>query len=461
MKKYFYLFLAAFVATITLSSCNDDESGSSSADSKDYVITQFANEPFLGETYISDYDYDAGNQFLVDRYKAEASGACSSFRNGDYIARNEDWYLRNYAMLVVHIAANKKKGRLASVNIVGSNPFISREMIASGEVQNTVTNGETTLNNWRDIFPIFTLDGINEKGVCASMNIVMHEDKVRKGYVECSGGNYPNSEKTSFVSLARYILDNCESCEDAIEKVGKLHVTQAYTGMLAGEDNHVFVSDNDQTVVLEWYNNEMKVTKFPRSKNFRDENNMPAIMTNFYNCIGKKYTDKNGVIDLEGLLKEHPYAMGVERYETLRAEFDKANSLESAKELISKVNYSKFYNKDTKWYTENGAECKLIDGNWYYPICKNPKDISSYRKADNLIDALYRMYDDGGIMDDLVSGYGSLDTQMRNMDSGIESDNWYSEFTSLYDIPKKEIYVKPQEGWYNDKFYKFTVKGNR
>ncbi len=460
MKKYFFLVLAAFAATITLSSCNDEESSNNPSDSKDYVITQFANEPFLGETYITDYDYNAANQFLVERYKAEASGGCSSFRNGDYIGRNQDWYMRNYAMLIVHIAANKEKGRLASVNIVGSNPFVSREMIASGEVQNVVTKGETTINNWRDIFPIFTLDGINEKGLCASTNIVMHEDNVREGYVKCTGGDYPNSEKTSFVSLTRYILDNCESCEDAIEKCSKLHVTQAFTGMLSAEDNHVFVSDNDQTVVLEWYNNKMVPTRYPRSKGFKN-NNMPAIMTNFFNCIGVKHTNEDGSLKFEELLKEHPYAMGVERYELLRDGWDKVNSLESAKAQISKVDYSKFYDLNSKWYTENGAFCGLYGGTWYYPITYPINDDTKYAPATSLVDALHKMFEPGGVTNQAADVYQSLDHKMQILDSGVESDEWYSEFTSLYDIPKKEIYIKPQEGWYNDKFYKFTVFGNR
>jgi len=462
MKKYFCLF-AAFAAVISLNSCKDDDDpvANSSRKTKDYVITQFAGEPFLGETYITDYDYDVANQFLVERYKAEASGGCSSFRNGDYIGRNQDWYMRDYAMLIVHIAANKEKDRLASVNIVGSNPFVSREMIASGEVQNVVTKAGATINNWRDIFPIFTLDGINEKGVCASTNIVMHEDKVRDGYVACTGGKYPNSEKTSFVSLTRYILDNCESCEDAIEKCGKLHVTQAFTGMLSAEDNHIFVSDNDQTVVLEWYNDSLVVTKFPRSNDFRDKNHMPAIMTNFYDCIGSKYTDEDGVINLEELLKEHPYAMGVERYELLRAGFDKVNSLESAKALISKVDYSKFYDLNSKWYTENGAFCGLYGGTWYYPATYPINDDTQYAPATSLVDALHKMFETGGVTNQAADVYQSLDHKMQILDSGVETDEWYTEFTSLYDIPKKEIYIKPQEGWYNNKFYKFTVFGDR
>jgi len=461
MKKHFYLALAAFAAVFTLSSCNDDESSNNSSDSKDYVITQFDNEPWLGETYISDYDYAVGNQFLIDRYKADASGGCSSFRNGDYIARNLDWFVRDYAVLVVHTPANKAKNRFASVGIVSSNPFVNREMIASGVVNDEVSKGETTVKNWRNILPIFTTDGINEKGVCASVNIVMHEDGARDGYVPCTGSKNPTGTTTSFVSLVRYILDNCESTEDAIKKVRGLRVIQAEKGALAAEDNHIFVSDNDQTVVLEWYNDSMVVNKYPRSNGFRDEHHMPAIMTNFYNCIGTKYTDDNGVIDTEKMLEEHPYAMGVERYETLRQGWEQVNSLESAKELIKKVNYSNYFNLANKWYTENGMYCKRYNGKWYYPA-GYPAVSENYAPVGSVWEAIQKMFEPGGYQQGCIDVFQNLDFQMSQLKSGIDrEDDWYTELTSVYDIPNKELHVMPQEGWFNNKFYKFTVKGNR
>jgi len=460
MKKFFYLLPMACFAAMTLASC-DKNNGPDIVPTADYVITQFANEPFLGETYITDYDYEAANQFLVERYKETEKGGCSSFRHGDYIARNQDWYLRDYAMLVVHIAADKQKGRLASVNIVASNPFISREMIASGEVQKVVTKAGTTIDNWRDIFPIFTLDGINEKGLCANTNIVMHEEGVRENYKRCTGGEgVPNSEKTSFVSLVRYILDNCETCQDAIDSCAQLHVTQAFVGMLSGEDNHVMVSDADETVVLEWYNDEMVATRYPRSDGFKNHN-MPAIMTNFFNCRGVEHTNDDGSLKFDELLAAHPYAMGVERYELLRDGWENVNSLESAKELISKVDYSKFYNLDTKWYTENGAFCGLYGGTWYYPTTYPICDTTHYAPANSIVEAVHLMFEPGGVTDQACDVYQSLDHKMQILDSGVETDEWYTEFSLIYDIPKKEFHIKPQEGWYNNKYYRFTLFGNR
>jgi len=364
-------------------------------------------------------------------------------------------------VLVVHTAA--AKGRYASVGIVSSNPFINRAMIASGKVPDKVMKGTATVDNWRNIFPIFTTDGINEKGLCANVNIVMHEEGVREGYKKCTGGDdIPYMEKTSFVSLVRLILDKCATCQEAINMCDTLHVTQAFSGALAYEDNHIMVSDAEETVILEWYNDKMEYTRFPASDNFRSEQGMPAIMTNFYNYIGRQHLNDDGSIKLEEMLAEHPYAMGVERYEIIRSGWEQATTAEAAKALISNVYYSKYFDFNAKWYTENGMFCAKVGNDWYYPTCC-PFTENDYVKAESLLDAIHKMYEPtDSYMVGTIEAFGSLDEQMRNLDSGIEAeDNWYTELTSIYDISQKTLQIMPQEGWYNKKYYPFTVFGNR
>ncbi len=421
-----------------------------------YVIKQFESQPFLGETYVNDYDYVKGNKFLVEQYshKSENSGACSSFRIGDFAARNLDWFIRDYAMLVVHTAANAEKNRYASVAIVSSNPYVNRAMIKGGIVNDHVEGEGVVLDGWRNILPLFTTDGINEKGLCVNTNIVVHEEGVRENYVPCTGDK--SAEKTSFVSLPRYILDNCASCDEAIQKCSQLNVTQAFSGPLATEDSHFMVSDNQKTVILEWYNNKMVYLEFPRTNNFRTVNGMPSIMTNFYNYIGNKHVDATGKINLGTMLPEHPYAMGVERYETLRDGLDNVCSIESAENQIEKVFYSHYYDMSYKWYTENGMSCGLHGGVWYYPTASG-----SFAPASSINEAVHKIYESGGYQESLCTEYVNLDEQMRRLDKGIEADNWwYTEFTDVFDIKNKTLYVMPQEGWYKHEYIKFTVDGD-
>ena len=424
-----------------------------------YKIAQVEDQPFMGETYINDYDYDAGNQFLIKNYVSDAAGACSSFRAGGYAARNLDWYIRDYAMLVVHLPANAAKGRYASVGIVSSIPFVNKAMIAGGVVSDTVIYNDAAVGNWRNIMPIFTTDGINEKGVCVNTNIVMHEEGVREGYVPCNGNGEPY---TSFISLPRYVLDNCVSADDAVAKCSKLSVRQACRGPFASEDCHLMVSDKDKTVVIEWLNNKMVYTEYKNNGNnlYVSDNNMPAIMTNFYNCIGDKHLNADGTIDLASILSVHPYAMGVERYNTLRDGLEKVNSVETAAAQIEKVLYTHFYDLSKGWYTENGASCKRIDGTWYYPT--DPSfAASTYKPAANIVEAVKNTYAEGSLQPKLIESFGSFEKRMEDLNNGIESkDEWYTELTDIFDINNKVLYVMPQQGYFKNEFTPFTVHGN-
>lgn len=450
--------LCVLYAVLSLTSCQNKKQieGKPFPEEKLYVINQFDSQPFLGETYINDYDYAMASKFVTDTYVRPAgSGACSSFRVGEYAARNLDWFIRDYAMLIVHTAANAEKHRYASVAIVSSNGATNRAMISSGVVSDHIEIDGVSVDNWRNIFPILTTDGINSEGVCVNTNIVVHENAVRQGYVPCTGDK-AGKEITSFIALPRYILDNCSSCDDAIEKCADLNVSQASVGPLSTEDSHIFVSDKNKTVVLEWYNNKMVYTEFPRSNNFKSKNGMPAIMTNFYNCIGNQHVDSEGKINLETMLPVHPYAMGVERYETIRAGLDKVNSVESAANLIEKVMYSNYYNINNKWYTENGMSCVLNDDVWYYPTSSG-----SFAPASTINEAVKKTFEPGGNQEKLCAEYVSIDEQMKRLDNGIEAENWwYTEFTDVFDINNKTLYVMPQEGWYKHEYYDFTVLGD-
>lgn len=449
MKKTLFIIAAAFALT----ACNSNvESGLYPEDSL-YKITKYESQPFLGETYVNDYDFEAANAFLVNRYSKEtttATGACSSCRFGGFAGRNLDWYLKDYAILAVHMAANPEKGRYASIALCSSNPIISREMIASGEVSDTAVIEGHEIGNFRNNFPVFTTDGINEKGVCVNTNIVLHEDGVRPDYVPCTGHG---GELISFVSLPRYVLDNCASCDDAIEKLSKLSVTQAYKGPLAAEDSHIMVSDMEKTVVFEWYNNEFVYVEYPKENGYKSANGLPCIMTNFYNNIAEKNTT-DGVINWDGIYAAHPYAMGVERFQTLMPGLDEVNSAESMQNHIERVLYSKFFNPEYGWLTENaGSGYFFKEGKWYYYA---DNAMTKAYPAANFQDAMTKAAE--GFQTETDKIFDSLDTQMKGLDSGVESSLWYTELTSIFDIENKELHVMPQEGWYKHEYIKFSVR---
>lgn len=460
MKVYqILLFAAVIMATASCKPKPGADEDKKFPEDALYKITPFEHQPFLGETYINDYDYEAGNKFLVDAYCNKPSGACSSYRVANYAARNLDWFIRDYALLVIHTASCKAKNRYASVAILSSNSIITRDFIQGGIVKDEVQrSGGKTITNFRAICPLYTTDGINEKGLCVNTNIILHEDYVRKGYIANTG--VADKPKTSFVSLPRYILDNCATADDAVRLCSELNLSQAYTNPLSGADSHIMVSDKNKTVILEWFNNKMVYTEFlPCGNLFKSPEGMPAIMTNFFNCVGKKHLREDGSIILDSILTEHPYAMGVERYETLRQGLDQVTTLESAQQQIEKVHYSHYYNSGNNWYTENGGVCSLVGNDWYYPT-DLALSAGGYRKAEGIVDAIHQICEPGGYQELVNNAFGSLDKRMQDLDRGIECENeWYTELTDIFDINNKELYIMPQEGWYKHEYIKFTLRG--
>lgn len=438
MKTFRYILAA--IAVLSIVACDKDDDQVKNHET--YVIIPVEGQPFLGETYVEDYDFDKGNQALLEVYNQPYTGACSAIRQGDFHARNLDWYLMDYGLLVVHVPA--KEGRFASVGILSSTPVINRSIIASGIVPNEskVSTGGT-IHDLHDILPVFTTDGINEKGVSINVNIVLKEDGYREGYKPCSGnGGTP----ISFHVIPRFVLDNCSSVDDAIAKLSKLSVVEDKSGALALEDCHYMISDPNKTAVVEWYNNELVATTYAREDGFYSKNGLPCIMTNFYNCQWEQHS-ANGVTDWDGLFLTHPFAMGTERAQILMKGFDNIKTLGQMQNHIEQVQYSKYYDPESLWYTEDAGYYYPYDGAWYHVYSDNP-----FPDAKTAMIDFYNT-----TMPRIIADYGSLDKQMKLLDSGVESENWYSELTVVYDTARKEFWLMPQEGWYSHTYYRFTL----
>lgn len=429
MKK-FYLIVALAFCAVLFSSCREDNIDPVTF----YEIKQY--QPYLGETWCHDYDFEAGNQYLLKKYNPEVGGACSAFRNGHFHGRNLDWYIRDYAMLVIHLPATEH--RFASVGVVSSYAIVNSAMIASGVVPDSI----------RDILPIFTTDGINENGVAVNVNIVLKEcikDEAgnvlwqRPGYIPTTGNG--SSHPISQSCIPRYILDNCSSVDDAIAKVSALNVVEAERGTLQYECLHFFVSDPNKSAVFEWYNNHFVVTEYTYNadtKDFRSPKGSPAIMTNFVNYkLEDVYNPSENWY--EALYNIHPYAMGMERFDILANGLSDVKTLKQAEDHISKVNYSGYYTNTEEvgyWYSENAG--------YYGPYTYYPG-----------WEGRITLWND--IMPQSIESYKSLDYQMQNCINNPDNDTWYTEFSIVYNLQTCSFVIRPQEGYYSPDWFNFTL----
>ncbi len=108
------------------------------------------------------------------------------------------------------------------------------------------------------LLPYICMDGINEKGLCVSILIL---DKKNNEDVD-----QKEEGKTTMVHtiLMRYLLDNCKDVDEAVEYTRKVNVKGPF-----GLNFHIFVTDqNGNSVVLEWREQKLFVTKTNATTNF-------------------------------------------------------------------------------------------------------------------------------------------------------------------------------------------------
>ncbi len=224
---------------------------------------------------------------------------CSSFRKGNYHGRNYDMYYSNAAEYIIHVPA--KNGRYASVGVSDVMPTTVPVFLFKGH------KGET------QNIPFLTVDGINECGVTANINIVPNDLSNLKE-------SNPGAEIIYDFAVIRYILDNASSVDNAIELLQSHNIvgTQIW-------NFHYLVSDKDKTVVIEFIDDKMVVTE-----NY--------IMTNYFVCLDY-YT---------------PSAQGIERYDIIKERYDSLNTKADCRTLLKDLYLSQIYDLNCypRWYSD-------------------------------------------------------------------------------------------------------------
>ena len=214
--------------------------------------------------------------------------------NGYYFGRNFDWY--NCNALVVEAYPTSGYASICTVNL----DFI-------GSFANALDDNALTLA------AIYApIDGMNEKGLCVSVNMIEDNERVDQKT------DKPDITTTTAVRL---LLDNAADVDEALELLGQydMHASKGLTV-------HFAVADaNGKCVAVEYLNGEMIVTETP-------------VVTNLYFAEGPK-KDK-------GTQQSH------ERYEILTRTLSEngsftADDVMNALESVSKHNWHE--GETTEW----------------------------------------------------------------------------------------------------------------
>ena len=235
-------------------------------------------------------------------FEGEAFG-CSTISVGNteggyYFGRNFDWNKCD-AMMVASYPSNGYAS-FSTVNMdfirQGAGPashFLSDEMLTTAALY-------------------APLDGMNEKGLCVSVNMIQDNDTISQ-----------NTEKPDITTTTaiRLLLNQAADVDEAVELLEQydFHASMGYMVHLAVADSA------GKSVAIEYINNEMNVIE-------------PPILTNFYLSEG----DKNGI----GTGQSHTRFEILEQTLAEKPVMD-SGQVRDALSSVSKGNFGEF--ESTEW----------------------------------------------------------------------------------------------------------------
>lgn len=369
-----------------------------------------------------DYDFELANNYIDENYHIPQRIGCSQVRKGNFVGRNLDYYINSDLNAVIKV--NRKgepdkatvndtgaffTSRYASISVMGCGPDFTTEV-----VRNT-----TDYLSVYEALPIATLDGVNENGVYAALNMdatgetSMDRSQWNTGYFGL-GAAYTNpSSELTFCTyiLVRVVLDHAKSVDDAIRIVEAIN----WYDPLFSEDGesqsfHWIIADAKTNCILEFVDNKPVIIKTSDVST----PSLATIMTNFTNSLWQKDVIQN-------------YGTGYERYDILAARYpDTPSTFEGMQNLMEYVWGSKCYTLsiDDPDFLATDQVSEYFTAAQLY---RNPEAL-----ANPLFQEIYKSFQDD---------YNDHSTWYTP-----DCDVWITTHTSIYDLNTRTLKVKVNEG---------------
>ena len=377
--------------------------------------------PYLHEIWYDDYVFCPDASCFTTGFVA----ACSSVRKGNFHGRNLDYFLWDSPEFVVHVAAKPSVGRLASVGVARQSA-----MRESGVLAGTYCESYETLPNWIQ-------DGINEKHVVVNCNVVPRFDC---GELPLENPDPNSTLPLHIVEIPRYLLDYATNAAHAVE------LLRGRTLFGSGGGNyllHFMVSDPNETLVIEIIHGKVVARRQEIMTNFNlnwDNEKQAAVDDsagwdrNHFWSIDKFVRGTTDVAELKKLYT--PYAMGIERYGELLANYDACGqSLDDMMALMRRVQYTKMYDRSLPhfWYSEWCEYDEEIRNEDFYSTSWSWGDGS---KLDEWIQS--------GLED---AAYDLADFERARTNLVKRSETWITGHANVYDIEKRMFRMIVQEDY--------------
>jgi len=203
-----------------------------------------------------------GYQNVTDIYFNNTGMACSAFQvpnedgNGYYFGRNFDWYDSNAAILINH-----PDNGYSSISTVNPD-FINwlAEGLSFEDLLNKIYTQPNSIVKIPDdilrVASVFApLDGLNEKGLSISINMV---------YSNPVNQTTPGLTDLTVLPLIRVLLDKAANVDEALEIIKNVNLHNSL-----GLDFHYLIADaSGKCVTVEYVNSQLAVTETKVITNF-------------------------------------------------------------------------------------------------------------------------------------------------------------------------------------------------
>lgn len=348
-------------------------------------------QPYLFDvTYSEPLDYHFGKSFMKHRY-TDMIGGCTSVRKGNFYGRNYDWTYDMSSSFVVRVKRSISS-RYASIGMSGGIPTLTDEFVEHGDFSELYA-----------ALPFIMLDGINECGVVANINVVPTGDY---GITTGTTPKLDVKDTICAMMIVRYVLDRFDTADAAVTYLQN-HVSVYAPNKEGGlqQELHVMIADKDNTYLIEFINNTMVVHDMDVVYGGR------TYMTNFY-LYKTALLENTNKIDYATVTD---YGSGLERYDYITNHIDDVDSIESMTTLMTNLNYTNTYKPETNpfWYTE-----------YVYP----EKHLTIHSTHEQFAPTVYACQQ-------------SFENRSRK-DGG---KTWQTVHTSVYDIENHSFYLLSQE----------------
>ena len=183
---------------------------------------------YLHEAYFDDSYPEEAAAYYASRGDGKVDGGCSAVRDGGFLYRNFDFPFDDRAEFVVHMSSGP--ARFASVGVAQVGTNLTEAIVTSGKP-----------NRCYKWLPGATVDGINEHGVVAEINVV-------DGNPQTSGWHTnATSEAIHPLGAIRWILDHATNAQHAATYIAaNIRFPQGWT-----QNFHYMIADESETWLVE------------------------------------------------------------------------------------------------------------------------------------------------------------------------------------------------------------------